>query len=92
MCLIIRHIYLHFQWKKWLLKFSKLNIHTRILWWLYVLTFLSGLAAVIHWALDNEHSPLGGIHGKIGLLMIAFAIAHVAKRYKFYKRKPKTRQ
>lgn len=36
MCLIIRHIYLHFQWKKWLLKFSKLNIHTRILWWLYV--------------------------------------------------------
>ena len=84
MCLIIRHIYLHFQWKKWLTKFSKLKVATRILWWLYLLTFLSGVATFIHWLIENEHSPLGGIHGKIGFLMIAFAIGHTIKRLKFF--------
>ncbi|MDE5749736.1 MAG: hypothetical protein K2H87_03080 [Duncaniella sp.] len=88
MCLIIRHIYLHFQWKKWLPKFSKLKFPTRILWWLYVLTFLSGIATFIHWLIENEHTPLGGIHGKIGFLMLGFAIAHTIKRIRFFKRKP----
>lgn len=87
MCLIIRHIYLHFQWKKWLTKFSKLKGPTRILWWLYLLTFLSGIATFIHWLIENEHSPLGGIHGKIGFLMIAFAIGHTIKRLKFFTNK-----
>ncbi len=84
MCLIIWHIYLHFQWKKWLVKFSKLKIPTRLLWWLYVLTFLSGTVTFIHWLLEPRHTPLGGIHGKIGFLMIAFAIGHTVKRFKFF--------
>lgn len=87
LCLIIWHIYLHFKWAKWLVKFRKLKVPTRILWWLYILTFVSGLAAFIHWLIDNGHGPLGGIHGKIGFLMIAFAIAHTIKRIKFF-RKP----
>lgn len=85
--LIIWHIFLHFQWKKWLVKFSKLKVPTRILWWLYILTFLSGIATFIHWLIENEHSPLGGVHGKIGFLMIAFAIGHTIKRLKFFKKK-----
>ena len=87
MCLVVWHIYLHFHWKKWLTKFSKLKVPTRILWWLYVLTFISGVATLIHWLLSNEHSPLGGVHGKIGFLMIAFAIGHTIKRLKFFKKK-----
>ena len=87
MSLIVWHIYLHFQWKKWLTKFSKLKVPTRILWWLYILTFISGVATLIHWLIENEHSPLGGVHGKIGFLMIAFAIGHTIKRIKFFKRK-----
>lgn len=82
MCLIIWHIYLHFNWQKWLTKFSKLKVQTRILWWLYVLTFISGLAVFIHWIVNQQHSPLGGIHGKIGFLMIAFAIGHLIVRWK----------
>ena len=85
MCLIIWHIYLHFQWKKWLTRFSKLKVPTRILWWLYALTFLSGLATFIHWLITQAHGPLGGIHGKIGFLMIAFAIGHVIKRNKYFR-------
>ena len=87
MCLIVRHIYLHFQWKKWLTKFSKLKVATRLLWWLYVLTFLSGAATFGHWVITHQHSPLGGVHGKIGFLMIAFAIGHTLKRRKFFIRK-----
>ena len=84
LCLIIWHIYLHFQWKKWLKKFSKLKIPTRLLWWFYVLTFLTGIATLAHWLIEKLHTPLGGIHGKIGFLMIAFAIAHTLKRRKFF--------
>ncbi|MDE6416219.1 MAG: hypothetical protein K2K68_04240 [Duncaniella sp.] len=87
MCTILWHIYLHFQWKKWLVKFAKQKIATRILWWLYVLTLLSGIAAFIHRLIEINHGPLGGIHGKIGFLMIAFAIGHTLKRIKFFKRK-----
>ena len=87
MCLIVWHIYLHFQWKKWLTKISKLKVPTRILWWLYILTFISGIATFLHWLIENNHSPLGGIHGKIGFLMIAFAIGHTIKRIIFFKKK-----
>ena len=87
MCLIIWHIYLHFHWTKWLSKFRKLKVPTRILWWLYLLTFVSGAATLIHWSIAAEHGPLGGIHGKIGFLMIAFAIAHTLKRRKYFKKK-----
>ena len=87
MCIIVWHIYLHFQWKKWLTKISKLKVPTRILWWLYILTFISGIATFLHWLIENEHSALGGVHGKIGFLMIAFAIGHTIKRIKFFKKK-----
>ncbi len=87
MCIIVWHISLHFQYRKWFTKFSKVKVPTRILWWLYILTFISGVATFIHWLIENEHSPLGGVHGKIGFLMIAFAIGHTIKRIKFFKKK-----
>ncbi len=87
MCFIVWHISLHFQWKKWLIKFSKLKVPTHVLWWLYILTFISGVVTFIHWLIENEHSPLGGVHGKIGFLMIAFAIGHTIKRIEFFKKK-----
>ncbi|MDE6049134.1 MAG: hypothetical protein K2G09_05515 [Paramuribaculum sp.] len=87
MCLVVRHIFLHFKWKKWFTKFSKLKVPTRILWWLYILTSISGIAAFIHWLIENDHSALGGAHGKIGFIMIAFAIGHTVRRIKFFKKK-----
>ena len=86
-CLIVWHIFLHFQWKKWLTKFSNLKVPTRILWWLYILALVSGIVAFIHWLIESRHSTLGGIHGKIGFLMIALAIGHTIKRIKFFRRK-----
>ncbi len=48
MCIIVWHISLHFQYRKWFTKFSKVKVPTRILWWLYILTFISGVATFIH--------------------------------------------
>lgn len=86
MLLIIRHIYLHFGWKKWLTKIGKQKAPTRILWWLYVLVLLLGIATMIHWLTSYEHAPIGGVHGKIGFAMILVAIGHTVKRIKFFKR------
>lgn len=83
----VYHIYLHFGWQRWLFKFRRLisNV-TRILWWISVITTLSAFIALIHWLGTNSHSPIGGMHGKIGFLMIAFAIGHTIKRFYFFKR------
>ena len=89
MFLVVWHIYLHFNWKKWLYKFSKLKVPTRILWWLYLLTFASGIITLVHWVISQHHSPLGGVHGKIGFLMVIFAIGHTIKRIRFFKKKTK---
>jgi heme/copper-type cytochrome/quinol oxidase subunit 2 len=83
----IIHIKLHFGNSNWFKKFSKLkNQAIRILWWLFLVLMLSALAATIHWLVTGFHSPIGGIHGKIGFLMMIFAIGHVVKRRKYFTR------
>lgn len=84
---IIFHINLHFGWKNWLIKFSKLKSPvTRILWWVTVILLISAIIALIHWIMTFTHSPIGGVHGKIGFLMILLAIGHTIKRAAFFKR------
>ncbi len=79
------HIFLHFGTQNWFTRFSKSKkVPVKILWWLSLLTLLSGIITFIHWLTTFTHSPIGGIHGKIGLLMLAFAIGHIVKRRKFY--------
>lgn len=80
------HIYLHYGWKNWFKRFQdQKNVVTKILWWIGIITFVSGVIAIIHWAGGLGHSPIGGIHGKFGFLMIVFAIGHIIKRIKFFK-------
>ena len=78
--LSIRHIYLHCRSSNWFARFAKnRNTTTRVLWWIFLLTVISGLAATIQWLVENGHSPIGGVHGKIGFLMVIIAIIHAAK-------------
>lgn len=79
-------VFLHFKRSNWFAKFQKLKKPaTRILWYLYCLMLVLGIAAFIHWIISCHHSPLGGIHGKIGFIMIAFAIGHTVKRIRFFR-------
>lgn len=77
--LSIYHIYLHYRHSDWFKRFAKnRNLSTRILWWAFLLTMVSGIAASTHWLSVSAHSPLGGVHGKIGFLMIIAAAFHIA--------------
>jgi len=50
------------------------------------LTLLTGVAALVVLLINMHHTPLGGVHGKIGLLMLAIVIGHTIKRAKFLKK------
>ncbi|MDE5916290.1 MAG: hypothetical protein K2G71_06930, partial [Duncaniella sp.] len=63
---------------------------TRILWWVSLATLITGVIASIHWLVTFTHSPIGGIHGKLGFLMIIFSVLHISKRIKFFKSKKAT--
>ncbi len=87
MALVGYHIFLHFGERNWFSLFAKQKSPvTRILWWLSLLTLITGIIAVIHWLATFTHSIIGGIHGKLGFLMIIFSIGHICKRIKFFKR------
>lgn len=74
------HIYLHYKTCNWFSRFAKnRNTVTRILWWVFLFTVISGVAATFHWIAGGGHSPIGGVHGKIGFLMVFVAAFHVAK-------------
>lgn len=82
----IWHIYLHFGWKSWGGKLRKQK--SPVTKWLAfggLLTLLSALAASVHWLSAYTHSPLGGVHGKLGFLFLTLAIGHTLKRIRFFK-------
>ncbi|MDE6717113.1 MAG: hypothetical protein K2J70_02880 [Muribaculaceae bacterium] len=84
---VLWHIWLHFGSRNWFVAFSRLKKPvTRILWWLFILTVVSALIALFHWGGTLSHSPIGGIHGKIGFIMILVAIGHICKRIRFFGR------
>lgn len=74
------HIFLHYRSGNWFARFAKnRNITTRILWWVFLLTAISGIAATIIWLDGHNHSHFGAIHGKIGFLMVIVATIHAAR-------------
>lgn len=77
--LSLYHIFLHYRFSNW---FSRIagnrNAATRILWWVFLLTVVTGIAVTVKWLADPGHTSLGGVHGKIGFLMVIVAVVHVA--------------
>lgn len=72
-----RHIYLHYKWVNWFARFAKnKNTVTRVLWWVFLLTAVTGIIATVVWLVGHDHSPIGAIHGKIGFLMVIVGVIH----------------
>ena len=87
-CLVAYHIYLHFGNSNWFSKIhNQKNQLTRILWWVSLITFITGIIASVHWLTTFNHAPIGGVHGKLGFLMVLLSMGHIIKRIKFFKRK-----
>jgi len=83
---VLWHLYLHFGVKGWLKKFGMVKSRpTKINAVIATITLISGIIAMAHFFPELQHGPVGGIHGKIGLLFIIFAIGHTAKRWKWFK-------
>ncbi len=85
---IVWHLYLHFQWKSWLKRLrSQKSPVTRWLAVFGLLTLLTAIVAMVHWLTVAIHSPVGGVHGKLGFIFIALVIGHTVKMLKFFRRK-----
>ena len=90
--LSICHIYLHYRFSNWFARFAKnRNTTTRVLWWVFMLTVISGFEATAQWLVENGHSPIGGVHGKIGFLMVLVAIIHAARHIRLSKQTRKSK-
>ena len=82
------HIYLHYRRGNWFSRFAKnKNTVTRIVWWTFLLTAITGIAATVIWLDGYTHSHLGAVHGKIGFLMVLTAIIHAVRHRKNMARK-----
>ena len=63
----------------------KLNAKaTKWLSWLSFITFISGIIVAVIFIIGAEHNPLGGIHGKFGLIVIAISVFHIHKRFGWF--------
>lgn len=79
--LSLYHIYLHYKSSNWFKRFAKHRSSlVRILWWVFLLTAITGIIATIQWLDGFTHSKLGAVHGKIGFLMALLAIIHAVKQ------------
>lgn len=74
------HIREHFIGKNGILEmYSRLNRQTKWLFVLAAITLLSGIVSTFVY-FNHGHTPIGGIHGKLAFLAIAFMIGHLIKR------------
>ena len=69
---------------QWLAKIRRQKWQTQLLFWFSVLTFVSGIAATVVY-FSHGHTPVGGIHGKLGFVALALMIWHTYRRLKWYK-------
>lgn len=84
------HIYIHFGASNWFSRFHKLKSPvTRILWWITLLTLVTVVIATGHWLTSFTHSSIGGVHGKLGFMMIILCLCHIVKRIRFFRPTPK---
>ena len=86
MAAVAWHLYLHFGRGGWLKKMRRLkNRPTRAMCVLWGVMAVLSIAALAHFVLQPQHSPLGAVHGKAGFLFLLFCIGHTAKRWRWLK-------
>lgn len=91
MVMVFYHLFLHYGFSNWYSRILKQKSHvTRILWWISLLSLITGVVACVHWLGTFSHSHIGGVHGKLGFMMIILSIGHIVKRISFFKNKKRT--
>ena len=77
MTLAFIHIKAHYaNLSRWINCLKKGKMQTRVVFILCAMTLVTGIASFSH-----GHTPLGGVHGKIGFVALALMILHLVKRF-----------
>lgn len=82
---IFYHLFLHWgNIRYWFKKIIRLNSKlTMCLAWLFFIILFTGIVAAVNIGMGIGHTPIGGLHGKLGLLAIVLIIFHLYKRWKW---------
>lgn len=90
MGMVVYHVFLHFGTNDWLTKIRKQKSRVMsIMWWVTLASLVTGIASMVHWFATFSHAHIGGVHGKLGFLMIILSLGHICKRIKFFRSKAK---
>lgn len=85
--LVAIHLYLHFGKCNWFSKIKGMkNIRTKWLAVCFSITVILSLVAFFYILETMKHTPIGGIHGKIGFFFLAYCLGHTIKRWKWVKK------
>jgi len=69
--------------KGWITRFNKLKKrHTKWLISFLLVTGLTGIIVALPFIIGDNHSTLGGIHGKLGFAALIFTFLHPMKRFR----------
>lgn len=90
LCLIavIHHVYLHWgtMWH-WMRMMSHAHSKlTRCLAWCFLLTVITGMVVAISICQGAGHTAIGGLHGKIGILVLLLMVFHLLKHKSWFSR------
>ena len=84
---IIWHIYLHFTIMRNAFKSRDRKKKKPLHPWMCVfllLTTITAIVTTIHWLSVPIHTPIGGVHGKFGFILLILICVHIYKKRKFY--------
>lgn len=84
---VLWHLRLHFPWGRWgsrLLLGPKRAVRWLTLFGL--LALLSAMAATLFRLVQDCHSVVGGIHGKLGFVFLVLAVAHALVHHGYYRK------
>lgn len=81
MTLAFIHIKAHYaNLSRWINCLKKGKMQTRVVFILCAMTLVTGIASMVVY-FGHGHTPLGGVHGKIGFVALALMILHLVKRF-----------
>lgn len=84
---IIWHISLHFTIMKNAFKSKDRKKKKPLHPWMcafLLLTAVTAIVTTIHWLTVHLHTTIGGVHGKLGFILLILTLIHIYKKRKFY--------
>jgi len=84
MVLCYIHIKAHYgNLAKWKAGLKRSKVMPRILFWIMLITLITGILSTLSY-FTMGHSGIGGVHGKIGFVALAFMLEHLIRRFRWF--------